>query len=104
MDTKKDKCLLMVAIIESSNYNKELPSFSRESSDINSSHTYSARELEYIVMYDFITNEDDQLDCKKGTIIQVDPSISQMEDGWWFATSLDDYKSGWVPINYCKSL
>ncbi|KAI7905910.1 uncharacterized protein BX663DRAFT_580985 [Cokeromyces recurvatus] len=57
-----------------------------------------------IVLYDFETHEEDVLDVKKGTILRISQDKDFIDPDWWYGTTLDDSRSGWVPINYCKKL
>lgn len=64
----------------------------------------TANDFECIVLYDFETHEDDRLDVKRGTILRISQDENYIDQDWWFATTMDDHRSGWVPINYCKRL
>ncbi|KAI9476402.1 MAG: hypothetical protein EXX96DRAFT_487163, partial [Benjaminiella poitrasii] len=61
-------------------------------------------DFDCIMLYDFETHEEDRLDVKRGTILRISQDRDFIDPDWWFATTVDDYRSGWVPINYCKKL
>ncbi|KAI8643910.1 hypothetical protein BD408DRAFT_414084 [Parasitella parasitica] len=62
------------------------------------------QDFNCIVLYDFEMDEEDRLNVKRGTILRVSQDEDYLDQDWWFATTADDFKSGWVPINYCKKL
>ncbi|KAL9556408.1 hypothetical protein MBANPS3_001898 [Mucor bainieri] len=62
------------------------------------------KDFDCIVLYDFEMDEDDRLDVKRGTILRVSQDEDYLDQDWWYATTTDDFRSGWVPINYCKKL
>lgn len=64
----------------------------------------TSKDFDCIVLYDFEMDEDDRLDVKRGTILRVTQDENYLDQDWWYATTTDDFRSGWVPINYCKKL
>lgn len=56
------------------------------------------------MLYDFDTHEEDRLDVKKGTILRISQDEDYIDKKWWYGTTTDDHRSGWIPINYCKRL
>ena len=64
----------------------------------------TANDFECIVMYDFETHEEDRLDVKQGTVLRISQDEEYIDPDWWFGTTTDNCRSGWVPINYCKRL
>ncbi|KAL0144724.1 hypothetical protein V8B55DRAFT_1455283 [Mucor lusitanicus] len=64
----------------------------------------TSRDFDCIVLYDFEMDEEDRLDVKRGTILRVSQDEDYLDQDWWYATTTDDFRSGWVPINYCKKL
>lgn len=64
----------------------------------------TANDFECIVLYDFVTHEEDRLDVKRGTVLRISQDENYIDRDWWFATTTDDHRSGWVPINYCKRI
>lgn len=64
----------------------------------------TSNDFECIVLYDFQTHEEDRLDVKRGTVLRVTQDENYIDQDWWFATTIGDDRSGWVPINYCKKL
>ncbi|KAI8991430.1 hypothetical protein BDF20DRAFT_811323 [Mycotypha africana] len=63
-----------------------------------------SKDFNCIVLYDFETHEEDKLDVKRGTILRINQDEDYIDPDWWYGTSLDDFRSGWIPINYCKKI
>lgn len=64
----------------------------------------TSKDFECIVLYDFETHEEDRLDVKRGTILRISQDDDYIDQDWWYGTTTDDHRSGWVPMNYCKKL
>lgn len=64
----------------------------------------TSKDFDCIVLYDFEMDEDDRLDVKRGTVLRVTQDEDYLDQDWWYATTTDDFRSGWIPINYCKKL
>ncbi|KAI7891268.1 uncharacterized protein EV154DRAFT_508484 [Mucor mucedo] len=64
----------------------------------------TSKDFECVVLYDFGTHEEERLDVKKGTILRISQDEDYIDQNWWFGTTIDDHRSGWIPINYCKRL
>jgi hypothetical protein len=64
----------------------------------------TSNDFECIVLYDFETYEEDRLDVKRGTILRISQDEDYIDQDWWYGTTTDDHRSGWVPMNYCKRL
>ncbi|KAI8382977.1 hypothetical protein BD560DRAFT_385679 [Blakeslea trispora] len=65
----------------------------------------AAQDFKCVVLYDFITDDHDQLSAKSGTVLWISQDPEFIDEEWWHATTLDDSnQSGWIPINYCKKL
>lgn len=72
--------------------------------DLQNEPESSSTDFECIVLYDFETHEEDRLDVKRGTVLKITQDENYLDQDWWFATTIDNDRSGWVPINYCKKL
>ncbi|KAI8334159.1 hypothetical protein EDC96DRAFT_525492 [Choanephora cucurbitarum] len=67
--------------------------------------TSLAQDFDCVMLYDFNTDDEDQLSARSGTILRISQDPDFIDEEWWYATTLDDsHQSGWVPINYCKKL
>lgn len=55
--------------------------------------------MEALVLYDYVAQESNELNLKKGDIIT---KIKAMDGGWWEGTSNRDGKRGYFPDNYVK--
>lgn len=64
----------------------------------------TSKDFECVVLYDFEIHEEDRLDVKRGTVLRISQSDDYIDPNWWYGTTVDDYRSGWVPKNYCKRL
>ncbi|KAI9251133.1 hypothetical protein EDC94DRAFT_526777 [Helicostylum pulchrum] len=64
----------------------------------------TSKDFECVVLYDISMHQEDRLDVKKGTILRISQDKDYIDPNWWYGTTIDDYRSGWVPKNYCKRL
>ncbi|KAI8974419.1 hypothetical protein BDB01DRAFT_880973 [Pilobolus umbonatus] len=64
----------------------------------------SSHEFKCVVLYDFETHEEDMLNVKRGTLLRINQDEYDPNDGWWYATTVDDTQSGLIPISYCRRL
>jgi hypothetical protein len=64
----------------------------------------TSEDFECILLYDFETHEEDRLDVKRGTILRISQDDDYIDQDWWYGTTMNDHRSGWVPMNYCKKL
>lgn len=72
--------------------------------ETSSGPAITPNDFDCVVLYDFQMEENDRLDVKRGTVLRVSQDEDYLDPDWWYATTIDDFRSGWVPINYCKKL